>query len=158
MLSKMTPKILLLLRLIAAGILLQTLFFKFTGASESKFIFSTLGIEPWGRWFSGFAELVASILLLVPVTQLLGAGMALGVMLGALASHVLILGVVVQNDGGLFLQQHAVQEIRQGTQLIVDRLFPIPFIEDHIMYIAVQHELRGFASQVAPPQLVRPAG
>lgn len=97
----MTPKILLLLRLIAAGILLQTLFFKFTGASESKFIFSTLGIEPWGRWFSGFAELVASILLLVPVTQLLGAGMALGVMLGALASHVLILGVVVQNDGGL---------------------------------------------------------
>ena len=99
--EKITQKILIALRLIAAGILFQTLFFKFTGASESKFIFSTLGVEPWGRWFSGFAELVASIFLLVPATQILGAGMALGVMLGAIASHVFILGIVVQNDGGL---------------------------------------------------------
>ena len=99
--KKITTKLVIILRLVAAGILFQTLFFKFSGASESKFIFSTIGVEPWGRWFSGFAELVASILLLVPATQFLGAGMALGVMLGALASHVLILGVVVQNDGGL---------------------------------------------------------
>lgn len=97
----MKSKIILLLRLIAAVILLQTLFFKFTGAPESKFIFSTLGLEPWGRWFSGVSELIASILLLWPATQILGAVMALGIMAGALISHVLILGIVVQNDGGL---------------------------------------------------------
>lgn len=98
--TKTRTKILLVLRLVAACILLQTLFFKFTGAPESKFIFSTLGLEPWGRWFSGFSELIASILLLIPSTQVLGAGMALGIMLGAIASHLLILGIEIQNDGG----------------------------------------------------------
>lgn len=97
----MKSKIILLLRLIAAAILLQTLFFKFTGAPESKYIFSTLGIEPWGRWFSGFCELIASLLLLIPATQVIGAVMAFGIMFGAIFSHVLILGIVVQDDGGL---------------------------------------------------------
>ena len=45
------------LRIVAAVILLQTLFFKFTGAAESVYIFSTLGMEPWGRIGSGVAEL-----------------------------------------------------------------------------------------------------
>lgn len=99
--NPMKSKIVLVLRIIAAAILLQTLFFKFTGAPESKFIFTTLGIEPWGRLFAGFSELIASILLLVPVTQLLGALMALGIMAGAIASHILFLGIVVQDDGGL---------------------------------------------------------
>ena len=99
--TKTKSLIVLILRLVAAGILMQTLFFKFTGAPESKFIFSTLGVEPWGRWFAGFSELIAAILLLVPRTQVLGAVMALGVMFGALASHLFILGIVVQNDGGL---------------------------------------------------------
>lgn len=97
----MKSKIILALRLIAAVILLQTLYFKFSGASESKFIFETIGIEPWGRWLAGVSELIASILLLVPFTAFLGAAMALGIMLGALASHILFLGIVVQGDGGL---------------------------------------------------------
>ena len=97
----MRAKVILLLRLIAAVILLQTLYFKFTGASESKYIFGTLGVEPWGRWFSGVVELVASVLLLIPGTQLLGAVIAIGVMTGALLSHIFVLGLVIQNDGGL---------------------------------------------------------
>jgi putative oxidoreductase len=95
-----TKKIILFLRLVAAAILLQTLYFKFTGAPESKFIFSTLGIEPWGRWFAGLSELVASLLLLVPATQIIGALAAAGIMAGALVSHIFILGIVVQDDGG----------------------------------------------------------
>jgi len=91
----------LVFRLIAATILLQTLFFKFSGAEESKFIFSTLGIEPWGRWFAGVSELVACLLLLVPATQVLGAMAAIGIMAGAIMSHLFFLGIVVQNDGGL---------------------------------------------------------
>lgn len=91
----------LLFRVIAAGILMQTLFFKFTGAEESKFIFESLGAEPWGRWFAGVSELVASLLLLIPATQFLGAMAGLGIMAGAILSHIFVLGVVVQNDGGL---------------------------------------------------------
>jgi putative oxidoreductase len=89
------------LQLIAAAILAQTLFFKFSGAEESKFIFTTLGAEPWGRVASGCAELVAIILLLAPRTVTLGALLALGVMTGAIGSHLTKLGIVVQNDGGL---------------------------------------------------------
>lgn len=89
-----------ILRLLVAGILLQTLFFKFTAAPESVYIFSTLGIEPFGRIGSGVAELIAAILILLPRTTLLGALLSAGVMFGAIASHILILGFEVQNDGG----------------------------------------------------------
>ena len=88
-------------RIVVAAILLQTLFFKFTGAEESVFIFSTLGAEPWGRWLSGFAELAAAVLLLIPATQLFGALVSLMIISGAILSHLLILGIIVQNDGGL---------------------------------------------------------
>lgn len=90
-----------LLRLLAAGILLQTLYFKFTGAPESVYIFSTLGVEPWGRLASGALELVAAILLLVPTTVAKGAVLSLGVISGALLAHIFVLGVEVQGDGGL---------------------------------------------------------
>lgn len=88
------------LRIIAAGIMLQTLFFKFTGAAETIYIFETVGMEPFGRYASGIAELIASILLLIPSTTWLGAILGLGVMLGAIASHLTVLGIEVQGDGG----------------------------------------------------------
>jgi uncharacterized membrane protein YphA (DoxX/SURF4 family) len=92
------------LRLIAAIIMLQTLFFKFTGAEESVYIFSTLGMEPWGRIGTGVMELIASILLLFPKTTVLGALLALGIMGGAILSHLFFLGIEVQGDHGqLFL-------------------------------------------------------
>jgi uncharacterized membrane protein YphA (DoxX/SURF4 family) len=88
-------------RLIAALILLQTLFFKFTGAEESVYIFSKLGMEPWGRYGTGVIELIAGILLVLPRTAWLGALLAAGVMAGAIFGHLTKLGIVVQNDGGL---------------------------------------------------------
>jgi putative oxidoreductase len=90
-----------LLRLTAAFILLQTLFFKFTGAEESVYIFSTLGVEPWGRYASGLVELVTAILLLVPATAALGGVLTVGVAAGALMSHLTVLGIEVKGDGGL---------------------------------------------------------
>lgn len=89
-----------IVRLTAAIILLQTLYFKFTGAEESVYIFSTLGIEPYGRIGSGIVELIAALLILIPRTTLLGALMAAGVMLGAIFSHFFVLGIEVKNDGG----------------------------------------------------------
>jgi len=91
----------LLLRLLAAAILLQTLFFKFTGAEESVYIFSTLGAEPWGRIGSGVAELITAVLLLVPATAPIGGLLAMAVMSGAILSHLTILGIAVRGDGGL---------------------------------------------------------
>ena len=89
------------LQLIVAGILHQTLFCKFTGAAESVYIFSTLGAEPWGRLGSGVVELIAAILLLVPATTTIGAAVALAVITGAIMSHLTVLGIEVQGDGGL---------------------------------------------------------
>ena len=83
-------------QLIAAGILLQTLFFKFTGASESVYIFTKLGIEPWGRIGSGVVELIAAVLLLIPRTAVLGALLSMGVISGAILTHLTKLGIEVQ--------------------------------------------------------------
>ncbi|WKZ60910.1 MAG: DoxX family protein [Cyclobacteriaceae bacterium] len=87
-------------RLVAAIIMLQTLYFKFTGAEESVYIFTKMGIEPWGRIGTGVAELLASILILLPATAWVGAVLALGLMLGAIGSHLFVLGIEVQQDGG----------------------------------------------------------
>ena len=94
-----------ILRGVAAVILLQTLFFKFTGAKESIYIFSTLGLEPWGRIGSGVAELIASFLLLYPRTVVYGAALSLAVISVALASHLTKLGITlpaVDDHGELF--------------------------------------------------------
>lgn len=96
-----TEKLIWILRIVAAGILLQTLFFKFSGAAESIYIFSTLGIEPYGRIGSGIAELICAILILIPRTTYIGALGGCGVMSGAILSHLVVLGIVVENDGGL---------------------------------------------------------
>ena len=89
---------------IAAIIMLQTLFFKFSASTESVYIFTTLGIEPYGRIGSGIVELIASILLLIPRTRVFGAVLGLGVMVGAIFSHLTILGLEVMDDHGqLFL-------------------------------------------------------
>jgi putative oxidoreductase len=90
-----------LLQIVVAVILLQTLFFKFTGAEESVYIFSTLGLEPWGRYATGVAELIAAALLLVPGYAPFGALLSLGVISGAIVSHLTKLGIEVKGDGGL---------------------------------------------------------
>jgi uncharacterized membrane protein YphA (DoxX/SURF4 family) len=88
------------LRLIAAFIMVQSLFFKFSAAPESIYIFSTLGMEPWGRIGTGVIELIASVLILIPRTTWLGALIGIGTMSGAIFFHLTKLGVEVQGDGG----------------------------------------------------------
>jgi uncharacterized membrane protein YphA (DoxX/SURF4 family) len=88
-------------RIVAAVILIQTLYFKFTGAEESIYIFTKVGAEPVGRIGSGIIELIAAILLLTPRFGWAGAGLALGTMAGAILSHLTLLGIEVKGDGGL---------------------------------------------------------
>jgi hypothetical protein len=110
-----------LLRLAVAVILLQTLFFKFTGAEESVYIFSTLGAEPWGRIGSGLVELAASVLLLVPRTVVLGALLSMGTMAGAILSHVTVLGIDVMGDGGLLFVMAVVAFVSSAAIVFVRR-------------------------------------
>ncbi|KYG85753.1 DoxX family protein [Roseivirga seohaensis] len=88
-----------ILRLLAALIMLQTLFFKFSGAEESIYIFKQVGMEPWGRYLTGFVELIAGVFLLTNRYEL-GALLGLGTISGAIFFHLTKLGVEVQGDGG----------------------------------------------------------
>jgi len=100
----LTPRqriICLICCLIAAGIMIETLFFKFTGAAESKYIFSKMGTEPWMRWVQGLWELTASIGLLVPRLRWAGGVLTTGAMLAAILSHMTWLGYSIQGDHGL---------------------------------------------------------
>ncbi len=117
------------LRIIVAVILLQTLFFKFTGAEESIFIFKTLGIEPYGRIGSGIVELIASILLLIPRTTWLGALLALGTIMGAIASHLFVLGIEVQGDGGWLFVLAVVVAVCSALLLWMEKAAVMNFIK-----------------------------
>jgi len=116
-----------ILRLTAAVILLQTLFFKFTGASESVYIFTKVGAEPWGRFGSGAIELVAAILLLMPRFTWLGSVLAMGMMAGAIMSHLTILGIQVQGDKGLLFGLALVTFVAAAINLFLQRA-QIPII------------------------------
>lgn len=87
---------------ITSFIFLQMLYFKFTGVAESIEIFSAIGIEPWGRYFVGCLELVAAILLLIPVTSWYGAFLSVFIIVPALVVHIVKIGFVIQNDRGVF--------------------------------------------------------
>lgn len=120
------------LQIIVAVILFQTLFFKFTGAQESVYIFTKLGAEPWGRIGSGIVELIAVILLLIPSTVTIGAILSMGVISGAIMSHLTRLGVVVVNsdgttDGGLLFGL-AVAVFVLSAAILVLRRSQIPII------------------------------
>jgi uncharacterized membrane protein YphA (DoxX/SURF4 family) len=121
-----------ILQIIVAGILFQTLFFKFTGAEESRYIFERLGMEPWGRIGSGVVELIAVILLLIPSTVTIGAIIAAGVISGAIMSHLTKLGIAVVNsdgtsDGG-FLFALAVAVLVGSLAVLIIRRAEIPII------------------------------
>jgi uncharacterized membrane protein YphA (DoxX/SURF4 family) len=109
------------LRLVVAAILVQTLYFKFTGAPESVYIFETVGMEPWGRYGSGVGELIAAILILVPSTVWLGAAMALGTISGAIFFHLTKLGIEIMGDGGLLFGLAVVVFVFSALLLLIHR-------------------------------------
>jgi len=90
----------LVLKIVLAALLIQTLRFKFTAHEDSVYIFNKLGMEPWGRILIGVFELIASILLFVPRINLYGIILTVGLMFGAIFLHLTKLGIVVKEDGG----------------------------------------------------------
>ncbi|MBI1221144.1 MAG: DoxX family protein [Bacteroidetes bacterium] len=110
-----------ILSIVSALILFMTLFYKFTGAEESIYIFTTMGMEPWGRYFSGVVELVAGIILLLPRFRHVGALLAFGMMAAALLSHLFVLGIEVQGDGGLLFDYAIVVFLCSAIILYINR-------------------------------------
>lgn len=110
-----------ILRLTVAIILLQTLYFKFTAHPDSVHIFSALGVEPWGRIGLGIIELITAILILVPKTKIIGMVNSLGIIVGAVASHILVLGINVSNDGGGLFTLAIVVLVATCTYLILNK-------------------------------------
>ncbi len=121
------------LRLLAAIILLQTLFFKFSANEESVYIFSTIGMEPWGRIGTGVMELIAAILILISRTTALGALLAIGLMSGALFFHFTTLGIEVKGDGG---------------QLFIYAL--LVFISSAVLLFVYQSQIKSLLSPLLP--------
>lgn len=117
-------------QVIVAVILAQTLFFKFTGAPEARYIFTTLGVEPWGRIGVGVMELVTVVLLLIPGTAVVGAVVAIGLMVGAIGSHLTKLGIEVQGDGGQLFGL-AVTTLVLATVVLFLRRRELPIIGDN---------------------------
>jgi uncharacterized membrane protein YphA (DoxX/SURF4 family) len=110
-----------LCRLVAAFLMIQSLFFKFSAAKESVDIFTTLGMEPWGRLGTGIIELIASVLLLIPRTTWLGAALGIATMSGALFFHLTILGIEVSGDGGQLFSYAVITFLSCLILLILDR-------------------------------------
>ena len=118
------------LSIIAALILLQTLFYKFTASKESVYIFTTVGMEPWGRIGIGVIELITAILLLIPRTRWFGAIMGVGAMSGALFFHITKLGIVVMDDGGRLFAYALIVTICCLIIIFMERNFIISFLKN----------------------------
>ena len=118
----------LVLRIVVAIILLQTLRFKFTAHPDSVYIFTKAGLEPVGRIGIGILELIASILLLIPKTIWAGALLTLGIIGGAIFMHLTVIGIEVNNDGGTLFITALVTFILSAIILYLHRK-SIPFIK-----------------------------
>ena len=114
-------RILFVLRLVVAVILIQTLRFKFTAHPDSVYIFETLGLEPFGRITIGIFELIAGLLILFRKTAWMGAILTLGIIGGAIMSHLTKLGIVVNNDGGVLFYTAVVTFVLSAVILIAER-------------------------------------
>ena len=100
MTDNLVPKLVHLIpRVVVAFILAQTLFFKFTGAEESRELFAILGMEPWGRIGIGIIELI-SVIFLLSRFYIIGAIISLSIISTANFLHFTKLGIVVNDDGG----------------------------------------------------------
>ena len=116
-------------RIVAAVIMVQTLYFKFSGAEESVYIFSAVGMEPWGRIGVGVMELVASVLILRTSTSWLGAGLGLGLMAGAMGMYLFMLGIEVKGDGGQLFLYAVIVAVCSAYILFHDRVKLNAFIK-----------------------------
>jgi len=118
------------LRIVVAIILVQTLRYKFTAHPDSVFIFTSVGLEPYGRIGIGVLELISAILILIPKTVWLGSLLSLGIISGAILMHLTGLGIEINGDGGILFYMAIVVFVLSFILLWVNRK-SIPFIGEN---------------------------
>ena len=121
----------LTIRIIIAIILIQTLRFKFTAHPDSVYIFTEVGLEPFGRIGIGILELIAAILILIPKSIWAGALLTFGLISGAVLLHLTQLGIEIHNDGGKLFYLALITLALSGTILWIERR-KIPIIKNFL--------------------------
>ena len=121
----------LVIRIIIAAILVQTLYFKFGGHEDSLYIFEKTGLGDVGRIGSGIAELIAAVLILIPKTIWVGAAMTLGIISGAILMHLTKLGIEINGDGGTLFFMAVLLFILSLVTLLLNRK-SIPIIGENL--------------------------
>jgi uncharacterized membrane protein YphA (DoxX/SURF4 family) len=129
----MNSKLHLVIRITIAIILIQTLRFKFTAHPDSVYIFSTVGLEPFGRIGIGVLELIAAILILIPKSIWVGALLTFGLISGAIIMHLTQLGIEINNDGGKLFYLALITQVLSGIILWVERK-KIPIIRSYLQF------------------------
>ncbi|MBD0403538.1 DoxX family protein [Flammeovirga sp. EKP202] len=117
----MKKYLIIILKITIAIILVQTLRFKFTAHPDSVYIFTTVGLEPFGRIGIGVLELIAAVLILIPRTSWIGALLTFGIIGGAVFMHLTILGIEINGDGGSLFYLAVLTEILSGIVLWTEK-------------------------------------
>jgi putative oxidoreductase len=84
--------VLWLLQIAAAGMFVFVGFLKLSGNEQMVGLFAAIGLGQWFRYLTGTLEVAGAILLLIPRTSGLGALMLVGVMIGAVMTHLFVVG------------------------------------------------------------------
>ncbi len=123
----------LILRVIVAVILIQTLRFKFTAHPDSVYIFNKVGLEPYGRIGIGVLELIAGVMLLIPKTIWVGALLTLVIISGAIVMHLTKIGIEVNNDKGILFITAVITFLLSTIILYIYRK-SIPYIKTFFIF------------------------
>lgn len=121
------------MKIILAGLYIMVAIPKFGSVDLTMHIFQTLGIEPWGRYFTGVTELLVALLILIPATTIYGVALSIMTLLGAFAAHFFVIGIVVKNasgsinDGGEIFTTAIILLVLSIANLYIHRR-SIPFI------------------------------
>jgi putative oxidoreductase len=81
-----------ILQIGAAGMFLMVGFFKLSGDPRMVGLFDAIGLGQWFRYVTGSLEVLGAVLLLVPRLSGLGALLLMDVMLGAVPTHLFVVG------------------------------------------------------------------
>jgi len=81
-----------ILRLSLAALFIAIGLEKLRAGKEWIDIFARLGLGQWFRYFTGADETLGGVLMLIPRATMIGAGLIVCAMIGAIVAHVLVLG------------------------------------------------------------------
>ena len=84
--------VLWLLQIAAAGMFLMAGLSKLSGNEQMVGLFAAIGLGQWFRYLTGTLEVAGAILLVIPRTSGLGALLLVGVMIGAVTTHLFVIG------------------------------------------------------------------